>query len=622
MNTPTMTSLPSGQAWHTGGSSTAFIQTPGLVPPEGSHRHVHGEPVRTEMAQGMVRDATEARSTDDDGSRSRATTHRRGDQPREPTPPLVTQDRPRGREWPVHPAPAPPPLAPPATSLPRGGIFPTAPGWTEYHPCLPQWHPQVPGPGPYGSGLPWGPGWVNQPLGGWQGGFHPSLAGGPGMVPLAPAVGMGQRWQGPTAEPQQGSYSTAHQGGDTPGMGYGAGAERGPQSNAIPGRRWAGMSESVALSRRGTETHPLRRGRRSVDDDEWQPGEGTPRLEPRNGGVGLTLPGLQERLDRVWEPRVYRSDYTKQELKLPKPFTGEARDGGPNLRAFWHDVRSMMVMWEENHWELRQFFLRMGPLMAGSAKEAYLELAEPLMRQGDVDMRGQPMLDERGRPVPLQDPVSHFFAELERRYPVSLREKSKEFLTFRRKHEEAPHACAARMKDLIQVLGMPDGPVVVSHFLAAWPEWSERAAELLGKRPGVPATLDRAAGALTTLTGPVEALKQSMFRPLYPPRQREERARVGGGSGAAGYRAETGEGGSRERSNQRCYNCQQPGHLARNCTEPPRDRWVDRPAHAGGTEAEEAELSTAELSRRMRRLQTELRRRRDAEGGNARLAVA
>ena len=409
--------------------------------------------------------------------------------------------------------------------------------------------------------------------------------------------------------------------GDWTGTSYGAGAGRGPETSAAQGRRWAGMSESVALSRRVTETQPITRVRGSVDEGGWEAGEGPPRLQPRSSGRGLTLPGLQERLDRVWEPRVYRSDYTKQELKLPKPFTGESRDGGPNLRAFWHDVRSMMVMWEENHWELRQFFLRMGPLMAGSAKEAYVELAEPLMRQGDTDLNGQPLLDERGRPVPLQDPVSHFFAELERRYPVSLREKSKEFFNFRRKHEEAPHACAARMKDLIQVLGMPDGPPVVSHFLAAWPEWSERAAELLGKRPGVPATLDGAAQALVILTGPVEALKQSMFRSPYPIRQREERARTGGGNGATGYRAESGEAGSRERPNQRCYNCQQPGHLARNCTEPPRDRWVDRPSQTGGTDAEDTELSTAELSRRMRRLQAELRRRRDAEGGNAKLAV-
>ena len=173
------------------------------------------------------------------------------------------------------------------------------------------------------------------------------------------------------------------------------------------------MSESVALSRRVTGGQPGIRGLTGRNGGLSEPGGRISQVGAQGEWRGLTLLGLRERLERVWEPRVYRNDYTKQELKLPKPFTGESRDGGPTLRAFWHDVRSMMVMWEENHWELRQFFLRMGPLMAGSAKEAYLELAEPLMRRGDLDMHGQPLLDERGRPVPLQDPVSHFFVELE-----------------------------------------------------------------------------------------------------------------------------------------------------------------------------------------------------------------
>ena len=319
----------------------------------------------------------------------------------------------------------------PGGQYPQAPAWPTGPSGGTSRPAGLSWT----GPAPRGVDPLWptgGLGWTPHQGTAFPWVWHPAMnQAWPGQAPAQ--VGAAGWFPGDVGDPAHGGpHPNSRHGGET-SQGSRGGA-RGSSSRV----RWAGMSEGVTLARRSGSSLPIPRGRLGTYNDWLLPTEAMGTVTPARKVGGLTLPGLQARLDRVREPREYKDGYVKVEPKLPKPFSGDARDGGPALRAFWHDIRSMLVMWEENGWEIRQFFLRMGPLLSGSAKEAYLELQEPLMQQGERDAQGEPLLDEWGRRVPLQDPVSYFFAELERRYPVSIKDREQEFLAFRRRPEESP----------------------------------------------------------------------------------------------------------------------------------------------------------------------------------------
>ena len=395
--------------------------------------------------------------------------------------------------------------------------------------------------------------------------------------------------------------------------------------------RWAGVGEGRAMQQRERTSELVSRGRLGTYND-WQLLPVAENAASRaSQGRRLLLPGLQQRLNTVWEPRAYNDGHLRQmELKLPKTFNGLTRDGQPTLRAFWHDVRTLLTTWEQNNWDLRQFFLLLGPLLTGPAKDAYMQLQGPILDLPEKDAWGRPLLTDEGHRVPVQDPTAYFFAELERRFPIRTQEVELEFANFRRKEGESPQVCAARMRELIEIIGMPECQSVVGHFLSAWPHWVRtQAAYFLGPTCGRFVTLEDAGIIIEALMDDGANLQRSIFRPMYQARNREDRREAGAGRRneealVAGFRVETGEGPGLRRG-QKCYNCEAPGHLARDCPEPPRDSWAERAgaARLEGTGGDgEGERSTAELVAQVRRLRAELQRRRTNAGGMARMAQA
>ena len=478
-------------------------------------------------------------------------------------------------------------------------------------------------PTPHGPVLSWVPqqaamahpyaAWSGQPWGAhWPHPAPPSVMGG-GVMGGAGTVNP----MGPPAQVADAGAS--------------GGASMSAEATATVRTRWAGVGEGRTMQRRERVGEAVSRGRLGTYND-WQLLPVAESAATRaNQGRRLLLPGLQQRLDTVWEPRAYNDGHLRQmELKLPKTFSGLARDGQPTLRAFWHDVRTLLVTWEQNNWDLRQFFLLLGPLLTGPAKDAYMQLQGPIMDLPEKDAWGRPLLTEEGQKVPVQDPTAYFFAELERRFPIRTQEVELEFANFRRKEGESPQVCAARMRELMEIIGMPECQSVVGHFLSAWPHWVRtQAAYFLGPACGRFVTLEDAGIIIEALMDDGGNLQRSIFRPMYQGRNREDRRETGTGGRneetlMAGFRAETGEGPGLRRG-QKCYNCEAPGHLARDCPEPPRDSWAERvgtnrPEGIGGEG--ESERSTAELVAQVRRIRAELQRRRTNTGGVARMAQA
>ena len=417
-----------------------------------------------------------------------------------------------------------------------------------------------------------------------------------------------------------------------PGWGVAGSAAMGPQAGAVgsigttltgPTPRWAGAGENSTGERRSEHPTPVSRGRLGTYND-WQHLGGIERGRTVVRGARLNLPGLQERLDRVWGPRLYNDGHlNKGELKVARPFSGDTRDGSPTLKSFWHDVWMQLLVWESAGWDLRQFFLRMGPLMSGAAKEVYMEIRVPLMGLHEMGSNGQPLRDDEGRPVLLQDPVARFFAELERRFPVQGVDREREFANFRRREGEGPDVCAARLWELASVVGIPDGPGLVGHFLSVYPEETRKGAAMkLGLTLGHDVTLEDAVLVVTALLGPVAALQRSIYRAHFGHRGREDKPRHGGDAGVSAFRADHAP--PRSSTDRRlCYNCGKPGHLIKDCPEPPREGWADRSGETedaglqGGPERGE---NTTELQAQYRRLQAELRRRRALPSSRAQVA--